>query len=370
MDRVLLIIAAVAAIAPFSVAAVRDERNGFYPTSDVAATFLTGLPGNSQADGSRSQATCTIVAAMSAMLEPTVPTVGEAPDPGRISPPPERRPTVARSTGADPLVEIVVPVHNEERVLVDAIGKLHAYLTATFPFPWHITIADNASTDATSALARALARTLPGVEAMHLSEKGRGRALRAAWSRSRAEVVAYVDADLSTDLDALWPLVAPLVSGHSGIAIGTRLASGARVERGPKREVISRCYNLILHTVLGVRFSDAQCGFKAVRRDVARALVPMIADQSWFFDTELLVLAERNGIRIHEVPVDWVDDPDSSVDIAATAVADLRGVVRLLRTFAHGGGRLDAVRVATLRRAHAAGGRIRDHTVAHGGVTA
>jgi putative flippase GtrA len=140
-----------------------------------------------------------------------------------------------------------------------------------------------------------------------------------------------MDVDLSTDLNALLPLIAPLLSGHSDLAIGTRLAGGARVLRGPKRELISRSYNAILHAVLGTRFSDAQCGFKAVRADVARQLLPEVKDDAWFFDTELLVLAQRRGMRIHEVPVDWVDDPDSRVDIVPTAIADLKGVARLAR---------------------------------------
>ena len=165
---------------------------------------------------------------------------------------------------------------------------------------------------------------------------GRGRALRAIWSESGAEVLAYMDVDLSTDLNALLPLVAPLLSGHSDLAIGTRLARGSRVIRGPKRELISRSYNLLLRTLMGARFSDAQCGFKAIRRDQARALLPLIQDTGWFFDTELLVLAERAGLRIHEIPVDWVDDLDSRVDIIATALADLRGMARLGVGFARG----------------------------------
>ena len=165
---------------------------------------------------------------------------------------------------------------------------------------------------------------------------GRGRALRAIWSQSDAEVLAYMDVDLSTDLNALLPLVAPLLSGHSDLAIGTRLARGSRVIRGPKRELISRSYNLLLRTLMGARFSDAQCGFKAIRRDQARALLPLTQDTGWFFDTELLVLAERAGLRIHEIPVDWVDDLDSRVDIIATALADLRGMARLGVGFARG----------------------------------
>ena len=237
-------------------------------------------------------------------------------------------------------VEIVIPVFNEEAVLETSIHRLHRYLSEHFPLTWVITIADNASRDRTWGIACRLAGELPGVRAVHLLEKGRGRALRAAWMASTARVVAYMDVDLSTDLDALLPLVAPLLSGHSDVAIGTRLAPGARVVRGACRELISRSYNLILRTVLGNGFSDAQCGFKALRADVARALVPLVDDESWFFDTELLVLAEHNGLRIHEVPVDWVDDPDSRVDVAGTAMEDLRGIGRLLRRFAAGDGDL------------------------------
>ena len=213
--------------------------------------------------------------------------------------------------------------------------RLAGYLRESFPFSARITIADNGSTDATWAIATQLARELPQVRAVHMELPGRGRALRAIWSQSEAEVLAYMDVDLSTDLNALLPLVAPLLSGHSDVAIGTRLARGSRVIRGPKRELISRGYNLLLRTLMGARFSDAQCGFKAIRRDQARALLPLTQDTGWFFDTELLVLAERAGLRIHEIPVDWIDDLDSRVDIIATALADLRGMARL-------GGRLRA----------------------------
>ena len=235
-----------------------------------------------------------------------------------------------------PHVDIVVPVRNEERDLAPSVWRLVTYLRESFPFHARITIADNGSTDATWAIAGRLARELPEVRAVHMDLPGRGRALRAIWSRSDAEVLAYMDVDLSTDLNALLPLVAPLLSGHSDLAIGTRLARGSRVIRGPKRELISRGYNLLLRTLMGARFSDAQCGFKAIRRDQARALLPLTSDTGWFFDTELLVLAERAGLRIHEVPVDWIDDLDSRVDIIATALADLRGMARLGAGFVRG----------------------------------
>jgi putative flippase GtrA len=234
------------------------------------------------------------------------------------------------------VLEVVVPVHNEEVDLEPSVRRLHAHLSEHVPYSFRITIADNASTDATPAIAAALAAELPQVTSFRMAEKGRGRALRAVWGASDARVLAYCDVDLSTDLAALLPLVAPLVSGHSDLAIGTRLGHGSRVVRGAQREIISRCYNLLLRGTLRARFSDAQCGFKAIRADVARRLLPLVEDTGWFFDTELLVLAERAGLRIHEVPVDWVDDPDSRVDILATACEDLRGIVRVGRALASG----------------------------------
>jgi putative flippase GtrA len=242
-----------------------------------------------------------------------------------------KTPRIARCIAVPPMLDIVVPVYNEQVDLEASVRRLHDYLERGFPITWQITIADNASTDATWPIACGLSRDLRGVHAIRVAEKGRGRALHAAWGASDSDVLAYMDVDLSTDLAALLPLIAPLLSGHSDLAIGTRLHRTARVVRGPKRELISRCYNAILRTALRTGFSDAQCGFKAIRRDCATAILPQVQDQAWFFDTELLVLAERSGLRIHEVPVDWVDDPQSTVDIAATAIADLRGVVRLMR---------------------------------------
>ncbi len=241
----------------------------------------------------------------------------------------------ARAAGV-PVLDVVVPVYNEQAALADSIHRLHRYLRESVPFPARITIADNASVDDTARIAAELAAELPDVRVVRLDLKGRGRALHHVWTHSDAAVLVYMDVDLSTDLAAIAPLVAPLISGHSDLAIGTRLARGARVQRGPKREIISRCYNLVLKSTLSAGFSDAQCGFKAIRADVAARLLPYVEDTGWFFDTELLVLAERSGLRIHEVPVDWVDDPDSRVDIVATAAADLLGIGRLLRGFATG----------------------------------
>jgi glycosyltransferase involved in cell wall biosynthesis len=240
-------------------------------------------------------------------------------------------------------------VHNEVRALAPSITRLHRYLTEQFLWTWRITIVDNASTDGTWDEATRLGARLEGVEATHLDAKGRGRALRAAWSASDATVVAYTDVDLSTGLDALLPLVAPLVIGHSDLSIGSRLAAGARVLRGPRRDLLSRIYNRLLHLVFGSRFRDAQCGFKAVRGVVARRLLPEVQNNGWFFDTELLLLAERNRLRIIEIPVDWIEDTDSRVAVLRTILEDLEGMARMALQFWTGRGRLD---LGDLERTH------------------
>ncbi|MGH3797616.1 MAG: glycosyltransferase [Pseudonocardiaceae bacterium] len=249
------------------------------------------------------------------------------------------------SAGRVATVDVVVPVHNEERALPGCLQVLRAHLEAQFPFDWTITVVDNASTDGVLRVATELAESDDRVRVLHLDCKGRGHALRTAWAWSDADVVVYMDVDLSTSLDALLPLVVPLVNGHSDLAIGSRLAPGARTRRSPRRELISRCYITMIRLSHGARFSDAQCGFKAARTDVIRPLLPHVADEGWFFDTELLLVAEHNGLRVHEVPVDWVEDVDSRVALLSTAWQDVRGLVRVARAKASG-----AAQVAGLPR--------------------
>ena len=242
------------------------------------------------------------------------------------------RPDAGASGAPLPLqVEVVVPVYNEAPNLEASITRLRGYLDESFPFRTVVTVADNGSTDGTALVAQRLASTLTGVQALILSRKGRGYALRTAWSASTAQVVAYMDVDLSTSLSGLLPLVGSVLSGHSDLAVGTRLARGSRVVRGPKRELISRAYSHIVRLSLRSHVSDFQCGFKAIRRERALQILPLVDDDEWFFDTELIVTAERLGVRIAETPVEWTDDPDSSVDIVRTALDDLHGIWRLAR---------------------------------------
>jgi glycosyltransferase involved in cell wall biosynthesis len=226
-------------------------------------------------------------------------------------------------------VDIVIPVYNEEAALPKSVATLREYLNTYFPYEWRVIIANNASTDNTHAVAKELAAADPHVSVLHLDRKGRGRALKAAWLASEADVVSYMDVDLSTNLQSFLPLIAPLATGHSDVAIGSRLLKGAVVTRQWKREIISRCYNLLIKLFFRNRFSDAQCGFKAVKRSVARQLLPEVENNEWFFDTELLLLAEEAGLRVYEVPVDWIEDLDSRVKIVSTATEDIKGLLRV-----------------------------------------
>jgi len=227
-------------------------------------------------------------------------------------------------------VDAVIPVYNEERDLERSVCTLRQFLLDHTDYAWRIVIADNASTDRTLEIAQQLAERYPGqVNFVHLDQKGRGRALRRAWTESDADIVSYMDVDLSTDLSAFPPLINSLIDSEYDVAIGSRLKKGAQVTRGLKREFISRTYNLIIKLMFWHHFSDAQCGFKAVTRRVVQDIVPLIKDQAWFFDSELLLLAERMGYKIYEVPVRWADDPDSRVKIASTAWEDIKGLFRL-----------------------------------------
>jgi glycosyltransferase involved in cell wall biosynthesis len=227
-------------------------------------------------------------------------------------------------------VDVVIPVYNEEKDLEKSVLNLRQFLLDNVDYDWRIVVADNASKDHTLDIAKGLAERFPGqVGYVHLDQKGRGRALRKAWTESDADVVSYMDVDLSTGLSAFRPLIDSLLTGEYDVAIGSRLARGAQVTRGLKREFISRTYNLMIKLMFWHHFSDAQCGFKAVTRRAVRDIVPLIKDQAWFFDSELLLLAERMGYRVFEVPVQWADDPDSRVKIAGTAWEDVKGLFRV-----------------------------------------
>lgn len=228
-------------------------------------------------------------------------------------------------------VEIVLPVLNEQRVLESSIRSLHAFLESVMTDDWRITVADNGSTDDTLRIAQRLEAELPRLRVLHISEAGRGRALTQAWLASDADVVAYMDIDLSTDLAAFPRLVEMVESGEADLASGTRLGRGAKTTRSLKREVLSRGFVLLINSLFGTRLRDTQCGFKAMRREAARRLLPLVEDTGWFWDTELLLLAAKGGWKVGFVPVRWLEDPDSRVKIARTVWRDVKGLQRMRR---------------------------------------
>ena len=225
-------------------------------------------------------------------------------------------------------VDVVIPVFNEEKALPRNIMILADFLKANLRNPWQIIIADNASTDNTKSVSKMLAERYSGINYLHIPQKGRGRALKAAWLDSTADIVSYMDVDLSTDLSHFPTLVASLEEGYQ-VAIGNRLGKGSRVTRSLKREFISRSYNLLIKSMFFVPFQDAQCGFKALTRKTAQAIVPHVKNDNWFFDTELLIIAAKRGYKVNSVPVKWDDDPTSTVHITSTATEDIRGLLRL-----------------------------------------
>ncbi len=225
-------------------------------------------------------------------------------------------------------VEVIIPVYNEEEALPESIAILHRFLKENVHLPWVITIADNGSSDTTLSVASDLAEKYPEVQVIHLDQKGRGRALGKTILESQADIVSYMDVDLSTDLKA-FPVLIEVLEGGYDIAIGSRLMRGAKVQRCFKREFVSRIYNLLIRLMFFTRFHDAQCGFKAIRRDAAQKLVPLIENKNWFFDTELLLLAQKGGYRIKEVPVEWSEDPGTTVHVGKTALEDIKGLLRM-----------------------------------------
>jgi glycosyltransferase involved in cell wall biosynthesis len=227
------------------------------------------------------------------------------------------------------LVDVLLPVYNEEHVLEKSVTTLRKFLQDNVTdFDWIITIGDNASIDRTLEIGKELEKRFEDVRVFHLPQKGRGRMVKYAWQKSEAEILSYMDIDLSTDLNAFPPIIRAIIDGYD-VAIGSRQYKGSEVERSFKRELISRGYIWILKLLLGFPFTDAQCGFKAASKKLVNDLFGMIEDDEWFFDTELLFLAYKNGYKVKELPVRWIEDTDSRVKIARTAWLDIKGVFRM-----------------------------------------
>lgn len=229
-----------------------------------------------------------------------------------------------------PRVDVVIPVYNEVKVLEQSVMTTLALFEKNPQYDWRVVIADNGSNDGTSELARSLDERFERVKALVLEVKGRGLALREAWLTSDSDIVSYMDVDLSTDIAHLPELVSMVAERGCDVAIGSRLAKGSKTDRQLKREITSRGYvALIRLTFPRLKISDAQCGFKALNRKAVEATVPYIENRMWFFDTEMLILAQQAGLKICELPVRWVEDKDTKVKIISTAMEDIRGLARM-----------------------------------------
>ena len=227
-------------------------------------------------------------------------------------------------------VDIVIPVLNEEERLPRGIVILHKFLQQEMnDNPWRIIIADNGSTDRTRSVSEMLVQRYSGITYMYIPQRGRGRALRAAWMESTADIVSYMDVDISTSLSHFPRLIRAIDQNGYDVAIGSRHAKGARIQRSFRRDFLSRTYNLIIRAMFLVQFKDAQCGYKALSRRAARSLVPLVKDNHWFFDTEMLIMASKWNYRIREIPVEWVEDANSTVKVFRTVWEDLKGLLRL-----------------------------------------
>ena len=230
-------------------------------------------------------------------------------------------------------VKIVLPVYNEEKELEENLLKLRGFVFKNLlDYEVKIIIADNASTDQTPAIAKKIADQYRDVSFSRLEKKGRGRAIKKTWETGDADVYVYMDLDLSTDLKHLPNLINSLSKGYD-LAIGSRLLSNSIIiGRTIKREILSRTYNFLIKILFQTKFSDAQCGFKAISQKTARELLPKVKDNEWFFDSELLIIAEKSGLKIYEEPVVWVDNPGSTVRVLKTVTGDLKGLLRLFTT--------------------------------------
>lgn len=228
-------------------------------------------------------------------------------------------------------VFLVIPVYNEEAVLEQNITKLHSFFhEKNIPFSIEMCIADNGSTDNTGIIAKQLLKKYPSMTYLYLDQKGRGRALKKAWTESTADIVSYMDVDLSTELDAYIPLIEAIAQG-ADIATGSRYLHTSKIDRKLIREFLSRSYNFLLHCFFHLSVLDSQCGFKAVSKKTADFLLPLVKDNFWFFDTELLLLANYYHLNVIEIPIVWTKGKYSKVKMPSTAYDYIKNMIRMKR---------------------------------------
>lgn len=230
-----------------------------------------------------------------------------------------------------PSVTIVIPVYNEEEIIAGTLDTLLSFLKRTeFPYPYRITVVDNASTDRTARMVTEFAAYNPETTLLKLAEKGKGRAVRAGWAQEKGGILAFMDADLSSDIGAFKALVDAIANGSADLSIGNRLGKNSKIVSTKKfRKIVSRIYNALVRAFLWTGIDDHQCGFKALSFETFTMLAPKLTETEFFLDTELIALVRKQGLSIHQEDIVWIDSATSKVSLFSDSLKMFLSVVRL-----------------------------------------
>lgn len=230
---------------------------------------------------------------------------------------------------------ITIPAYNEEAIIESSLLKLAAYAQKFLAdYDYQIIVADNKSTDKTAEKVKQLLVKINRLDYLFIEQKGKGLAIRTTWQKYLADFdyFVFMDADLATDLKALLPLVSALASENYDLAIGSRNLKKSKIQRSLLRRFFSFGYGVLAKLILGTKISDSTCGFKAVSQKVVQAIMPLVKNQTWFFDSELVFLAEKKGFKIKEIPVNWAEpskENKSKVNVFKVSGQYLKELLRL-----------------------------------------
>jgi uncharacterized membrane protein YbhN (UPF0104 family) len=226
-------------------------------------------------------------------------------------------------------VSVVLPAYNEANRIEDTVKVVKDTLEK-LDYGYEIIIAEDGSTDGTDEIAKRLSSRDPRIVHLHSDNRlGRGKALTNAMEIAKGDVVVYLDVDLSTDMDHLKELIDAVAKEGYDIATGSRLLKDSQTERPFKRDFASKVYNFLVRLMLGSKLRDHQCGFKAFKRSSVLKLLRDVKDNHWFWDTEVLVLAQRKGLRVKEIPVKWKQSGETKVKFTKDVLYMFSQILRM-----------------------------------------
>ncbi|MBD3359736.1 MAG: glycosyltransferase [Candidatus Buchananbacteria bacterium] len=233
----------------------------------------------------------------------------------------------------DNKILLALPVYNEEKVLEKSVLKLYNYFKNNIKDDWQIVIVNNASIDKTKKVADSLAQKFLKVDSLNLEDKGRGNALKNVWQKYEADIYAYCDIDLATDIFAFKKLFNSIINGSANIAIGARYIKGSQTKRTLNRLIYSKVYIFLVRLFFPTKIKDFQCGFKAVDKKTVSEILPLVKDKEWFFDTELLLIAEKNDFKIKEIAVQWKENPETKVKFIRTIYDYIENLIKFKKYY-------------------------------------